>query len=80
MKVKSRVPWPALTTGQMCRTNDDTNCLIGVVGKRLPMTLPDQPSGEAVEQDANDNRGGGTEHIRNVDRVRSSSVRCLGQG
>lgn len=35
MKLKSRVAWPPLTTGQMWRMNDDTNCLIGVVGKRL---------------------------------------------
>lgn len=35
MKLNGRDPWPALTAGQLWRMNNDINCLIGVVGKRL---------------------------------------------
>lgn len=34
MKVKSRIPWPPVQTGQVWRMND-TTCQIGLVGKRL---------------------------------------------
>ncbi|MBI3743119.1 MAG: hypothetical protein HY261_02375 [Chloroflexi bacterium] len=35
MKLKSRIAWPPLTTGQVWRMADDVTCHIGEVGKRL---------------------------------------------